>query len=233
MTPNQLNTKQLIALWYGGLLAVLVLSGFAFLGGNWLPGVLATLVLTALVVILLGDHPNAETGRVYKWTFALTAGLLLLAGLGLGVGLYLNQPGQEPRSAAPISSDSEASISRAVQEASTPIMEVTISPSEVSYPAQLSGVTLSQDVGVIGGEKCEALTGNVSNEGDGVIKGIRLRVFVQDTLGNHLADPTSDYAPVTLAPGETQSVEAHPDIACMSGPNRQYFVTLTHVQLRE
>lgn len=227
MGLDQFNTKQLIALWYGGLLACLLLGMFALAENSVAAAVLAILLLTGLAVYLLGEHPNAEETRVYRWSFGLSAGLTILAGLTLGF-LAIIKSGEQPR----------FSIYPYYPLRNLDSLNVTTPQVKIEYPIEFSRAIVYRRPSGDTSEatrrdtRCVEIRGNFTNESQRVLEGLRFEVTIQDTLGNLLSDPQPGWSILTAAPGEKRDFRVVAPLPCMTGPNRQYRVSLTKVRLR-
>lgn len=239
MELGQLNTKQLIALWYGGLLGCSVLGVFGFSEGSVVATVSAILFQTVLIAFLLGDHPKANTKRVYRWSFGLPAGLAMLAGLAFGLIHFLGEQGQTGGSDSATFGSSASSTGYPdvgfLRAVSNQIDTAHFSRgADSDYPAELFSMIIYRRPNArSGSSSCIGVRGTLYNHGSEVIEAVGIRVTVQDTLGNLLADPALGETLVTVAPGEKQTFDASVGAPCMMGVNRQYQVSLSNLELRE
>ena len=82
-----MNTGQLIVLWYSGLLVSGILVSQA-LGWRGSPnyGIAAIVVLTAILLYTLKEHPQARKGLVLFW---VTVPLFVILLSALGLFLYI------------------------------------------------------------------------------------------------------------------------------------------------
>jgi hypothetical protein len=193
-----MNTKQLVVLWYAGLLVALVLLAFGFEPGArspW-PFVLSICVIAGLFILSFSPHPRAN--KKLLALFVLTPIALLAAGVGYAAYIENRQDAEREAAAQaaqpwiPLDSLSPAPSPSVKPKPAPP----TIRPDQVELFDQTTELS-SEGIGLI--------KGRIRNNSSATLDLVTLRVLVFDQDRQVDADDVLADFFLGLPPGEARS----------------------------
>ena len=177
-----MNTKQLIAAWYGALVAAVLL---VLAGRSTLDGVLAVGLVTGLLVYTFSAHPKAAKRTVLFAVGGPVLGLVLIGVVGI-----LNSAS---RSGEDVTSQTNTQRFRIVRAASDPAIPVD----------QLDVFDVEFEGGSVAGPSTQSIVGRVTNRSD--LRLTHLKIHLRLLSDGTVIDENDLVVYLVVFPGETRS----------------------------